>query len=40
MEQTKFVFGQMAFETIGGSRRVNKITNETYDITSKQADRR
>lgn len=40
MEQTKFVFGQMAFETIGGSTRVNKITNETYDITSKQADRR
>lgn len=40
MEQAEFVFGKMAFGSVRGSKRVDKITNEIYEVTSKMADKR
>lgn len=39
-EQKKLVFNNAAFAVIEGSKRVDRLTNLTYDAAAKRADKR
>lgn len=39
-QQKKLVFGSIAYATIEGKKQVKRLTNESYDVAAKKADKR
>lgn len=39
-EQRKLVFGNIAYASIEGRRKIDRITDVSYDAASKRADKR
>lgn len=39
-EQKKLVFGNVAYTTIEGRKKVERLTNVSYDAAAKRADKR
>ena len=39
-EQKKLLFGKNAYATIKGAKRVDRLTNTSYDVVARKADER
>lgn len=39
-EQKALIFGNMAYATIEGRKKVDRLTNASYDAAAKRADKR
>lgn len=39
-EQKKLIFGNAAYATIEGRKKVDRLTNASYDVAAKKADKR
>lgn len=37
-EQKKLLFGKNAYATIKGAKRVDRLTNTSYDVVARKAD--
>ena len=38
--QKKLIFGNAAYATIEGRKKVDRLTNASYDVAAKKADKR